>query len=331
MTASKYLSILILSSLALSGCLSKNKDEDKEPKDSPLPQQQQDNYLDKARPPQQFGFSIYPLKGGMAYSGSARLHPNHLTSADMLEDNIPAVEVRGRSTRNKMTLLIDPSSPVSWLEFSASQKFGAFFMGINNQVIPYRGGYNTGGVNAFAGVITQIRIDSLFMENVPFYIRMSIGSLGPLARGIRKPEIDAILGYDNLKIFEYIQFNLQDNKITFSATTPYKLHQGLPTSTARIIKSQSYGLVVKGQIDDGQVGPVVLDLAGNYGFARGDVKVGATRLVQVGDLSFTNAPTLVLPAHDSPPRVGRKLLAPYLVTVCNREGVVYFERLPTKE
>ncbi len=328
MTAPKHLSILILSSLALSGCLT--TDKDKEPKDSPLPIQQQENYLDKAKPPQQFGFSIYSLKGGMAYSGSARLHPNHFTSTDMIEDNIPAINVRGRSSRSKMNMLVDPSSPVSWLEFSASQNFSAYFMGINDAVIPYRGGYNTGGINAFAGVITQIRIDTLFMENVPFYIRMSIGSLGPLARGIRKPEIDAILGYDNLKIFEYIQFDLQNNKITFSATTPYKPHKGFPTSTARIIKSQSYGLVVRGQVDD-RKGPVVLDLAGNFDFARGDVKVGATRLVQVGNLSFNDVPTLVVPTHDSPPRVGRKLLAPYLVTVCNRDGVVYFERLPTKE
>lgn len=329
MTAPKHLSILILSSLALSGCLS--TDKDKEPKDSPLPQQQQDNYLEKARPPQQFGFSIYPLKGGMAYAGSARLHPNHFASVDMIEDGIPAIKVRGRSSRNKMNMLIDPSSPISWVEFSASQKFGAFFMGINDAVIPYRGGYNTGGVNAFAGVITQVRIDPLFMENVPFYIRMSIGSLGPLARGIREPEIDAILGYDNLKSFEYVQFDLQNNKVSFSATTPYKPQGNLPLHTAKIIKSQSYGLVVRGQVDGGKAGPVVLDLAGNFDFARGDVKVGATRLVQVGDLSFNDAPTLVVPAHDSPPRVGRKLLAPYLVTVCNKDGVVYFELLPTKE
>ncbi len=326
MTAPKHLLILILSGLALSGCLSSNK----EPKDSPLPLEQQNNYLSKARPPQQFGFSIFPSKGGMAYSGSARLHPNHFVSVKMIEDGIPAIKTRGRSKRNTMNVLVDISSPISWMEFSTSQKFGTHFMGINDEVIPYRGSYNTGGVNAYAGVLTQLRIENLFMENVPFYIRMSIGSLGPLARGIREPEIDAILGYDNLRDFEYIQFDLQNNKINFSSTTPYKPHQGLSVHTAKIIKSRSYGLVVDGQIGD-QPGPVVLDLAGNYDFSRGDVKVSTTKLVQVGDLSFTNAPTLVLPVHDSPPRVGRKLLAPYLITVCNKEGVVYFERFPEKD
>lgn len=328
MTTPKHLLILALSSLVLSGCLSNDKEE--EPKDSPLPREQQKNYLSKTKPPQQFGFSIFRLKGGMAYSGSARLHPNHFVSAKMIEDGVPAIKMRGRSKRVALDVLVDTSSPNSWMEFSMSQKIGAHFMGINNEVIPYRGSYNTGGVAAYAAVVTQVRINSLFMESVPFYVRMSIGSLGPLARGVRKPKIDAVIGYDNLKDFEYIQFDFQNNNITFSSTTPYEPHQSLPTSTATIIKSRSYGLVVKGQVGD-QPGPVILDLAGDFDLSRGDVKVSTTRLVQLGDLSFSDVPTLVLPPHDSPPRVGKKLLAPYLVTICNKKGIVYFERLPEKD
>jgi len=38
--------------------------------------------------------------------------------------------------------------------------------------------------------------------------------------------------------------------------------------------------------------------------------------------------TTGIPEHRvAPPRVGRKLLAPYLITICNNEGVVYFEKL----
>ncbi len=322
----KNTAILLLFSLVLMGCVSKNGEQ----KDEPLSGTQQEMCLSHARPPQQFGFSIYAVKGGMAYAGRGRLHPNHFTSADMIEENIPVIKMRGRSKRNRMNALVDTSSPVSWMEFSTSQKFNAFFLGINDMVLPYRGSYNTGGINAYAGVVTQMRIDNLFIENIPFYIRMSQGSLGPLARGIREPKIDAIVGYDNLRSFEYVQFDLQNNVINFSASQPYTPNPDLLADIARIVKAPGHGLAVEGRID-GQPTPVILDFAGGFSLARGDIKVATTRSVQIGHLSFQDVPTLVLPVHSAPPRVGRKLLAPYLVTICNNEGMVYFEQLPAEE
>jgi hypothetical protein len=158
---------------------------------------------------------------------------------------------------------------------------------------------------------------------------MASGSIGPLARGIRSPQVDAVLGFDNLKNFEYIQFVLPYNTIRFSSSTPYKPHENLLMTKAKIIKKPGYGLAIEGFVD-GQRTPILLDLAGNYSFARGDVKVKTTREVDLATLSFNQVPTLVLPIHDAPPRVGRKLLASYIITICNREGVVYFERPPVQ-
>ncbi len=314
--------ILILSSLLLAGCISNNG----EPEDNPLSSAQIEMCLSRTRPPQQFGFSIFAVEGGVAYAGRGRLHPNHFTSAEMLEENIPVIRMRGRSKRNTMTVLVDTSSPVSWMEFSTSQDFNAYFMGINDNVIPYRGNYNTGGIKAFASVVTQVRIDNLFIENIPFYIRMSQGSLGPLARGIHKPEIDAIVGYDNLRSFEYVQFDLQDNTISFSASQPYTPNPDILLDVAKIVKAPGYGLAIEGKLDDQPI-PLILDFAGDFSLARGDIKVATTRLLQMGHISLRDVPTLVLPTHVAPPRVGRKLLTPYLITICNNEGVVYFEKL----
>lgn len=318
--------ILMLSILVLAGCRTPSG----KPADKPLSKTQQESYLARAKPPQQFGFSIYAVDDGMAYAGHGRLHPNHFTSAEMIKENIPVISMRGRSPRNTLNALVDTSSPVSWMEFSVSQEFSAHFMGINQQVIPYRGSLNTGGIRAFAGVITQMRIDNLFIENMPFYIRMSSGSLGPLARGIRKPRVDAIVGYDNLRNFEYIQFDPYNNTISFSATTPYVPSESLPCEVVRIVKATKYGLAVEGEID-GQPTPMVLDFAGDFSLARGDVKVSTTREMRIGEMEFNDVPTLVLPVHAAPPRLGRKLLTPYLVTICNKKGVVYFEKLPSEE
>ncbi len=317
--------LLMFASFVLTGCLSNST----EPKDEPLSEVQQEMVLSRARPPQQFGFKIFRIKDGIGFKGQGRLHPNHSTSANMIEGSIPAIKMRGRSQRNRMVALLDISSPVSWMEFSTSQDFGAILLGINDMVLPYRGTYNTGGMNAYAAVVTQLRIDQLFFENVPFYIRMSKGSLGPLARGIRKPKIDAILGYDNLRNFEYIQFDLQNGTITFSTSQPYSENIDRLIDIAHIIEAPGHGLAIEGEID-GKSTPLILDFAGDFSLARGDIKVASTRLLRLGHISLHDVPTLILPVHSAPPRIGRKLLSPYLITICNNEGVVYFESQPEK-
>ena len=309
--------------LALGGCASKTD----EPEDHPLSTAQQERALLHSRPPQQFGFSVYPTPRGITYSGQGRLHPNHFTSADMIEEGIPVIGMRGRAQRNKLNALIDTSSPHSWMEFSVSRDFDAFFMEMNSQPFPYIGEYNTGGVMAFAAVVTQLRIDNLFIESVPFYVRMSRGSLGPMSRGIREPPVDAVLGYDNLRAFEYIQFDLRDNRINFSASTPYTPVTETAADVALIVRAPGHGLAVEGIID-GKPVPVLLDMAGDFSLARGDARVGATREVQIGDLTFEDVPTLLLPVHNVPPRIGRQLLESYRVTICNRERMVYFEKYP---
>jgi hypothetical protein len=323
MSILQNLSICTLSCLVLSGCLSFDEPQ----QDITMPQMQQNTYLSHAKPPQQFGFEVVSVDDGITYSGNCRLHTNHLASAKMQRQNLSVIELHGRSKRDNMHALIDVSSPSSWLEFSIARDINAQFMGVDGEVIPYRGSYNTGGENAYAGVATQLQINQLLMENVPFYIRMVSGSLGPLARGIRVPKVDAILGYDNLRNFEFIQFDLGNNMIRFSTTTPYVPHKFRLMETAKIVNAPGHGLAIEGSIDS-QPTPVLLDFAGNFNFARGDVKVNTTREVNLGNLTFRQVPTLVLPVHDSVPRAGRNMLAPYVVTICNNEGIVYFEIPP---
>jgi hypothetical protein len=52
--------------------------------------------------------------------------------------------------------------------------------------------------------------------------------------------------------------------------------------------------------------------------------VTSTPAVRLGDLELLDLPTLVLPYHKGPARIGRKALSNFLVTVCPKEGKVYF-------
>ena len=316
------LPIGLLTIATLSGCLTATQQDE-----YILSQVQQEPYLANTRMPQQFGFTIFPIKDGIDFNGAARLHPNHLTRADFAKGGVPVIKMQGHSRREKLNVLLDLSAPSSWLELGKSQEFNAMFLGVDDLHFPYRGNYNTGQAAAYAGVVTQMRVDHLIIEDIPFYIRMAKNSLGPLARGIQVPQVDAVLGYDNLRSFEYIQFDLINNQVTFSSSRPYVPNEKRMMTEAKIVGQRNYGLAVEGALF-GKATPILLDFAGDYHLARGDVKVNTTRQVSMGDLVVRQVPTMLLPTHNSPPRVGRKLLGQYTITICNKQGVVYFERPP---
>ncbi|MEI6891713.1 MAG: hypothetical protein V5783_06025 [Pontiella sp.] len=310
-----------ISLLLLGGCASKNKYG----AEQFLTEREQKSALANNKPPQYFGFAAYPAQGGIGFRGFARLHPNHQAHMDFEKDR-PVIKIRGRYSRITGHALLDFSSPTSWMDYASAQNFGAIFMGMNEDLIPYQG-LHSDEVNAYAAVVSQIRIDQLFMENVPLFVRMSIGGLGLHARKIFEPTIDAVFGYDILGLYETIQVNLREGNIIFSTSHPYTPNEDLLMSKARIRLVKGYGLCVEGAIY-GQSTPIVLDLAGEYHFARGDKKVNQTKQVSIGDVVYRQVPTEFMPDREGLPRAGRKMLENYIITICPSQGFVYFERFP---
>jgi len=315
-----FLSLLI--ALLLSGCLTTKKDVV-----IPLSKEEQMTLLKKVIPPQTFGFDVYKVPSGISYRGHTRLRPLHVATEDIPKNGFPIVKTRGMFRREKLTLLLDTHSNVSWVEVSTFQKFDGNFLGFDNKTVHYTGTYDTGKINAFAGVIRQIRISNLFMENNPFYVRMARGSLGPQNRGIKEPHIDAVLGYDNLQSFEFFQIDPFERTIQFSATIPYVANDDLLLTKATIVPVKHFGLAVQGSIN-GVSTPILLDFAGDLSFSRGGANTQTTKLVTIEDLVFIDAPTIVIPGFNVPPRIGNRILKNYIVTVCPKKGIVYFERPP---
>ncbi|MCF7849501.1 MAG: hypothetical protein K9M45_11680 [Kiritimatiellales bacterium] len=281
--------------------------------------------LEKTVLPQSYGMQIVRVRNGITYMGSARVHPNHMAALDLLEKGVPAVKVRGSASAASANALMDISSPNSWIEAKTSTEMKAKVLGINEMVMPYRGGLNTGGANAYAAVISRLRFNKFYIENVPIYIRMAKGSLGPQARGITDPDIHMVVGYDCIRNFEYIQYDLASNKIRLSASIEYEPMKDRLLTTATISKSSRFGCAVEGAIY-GQPTTIILDPAGDYTFARADYTGAVTKQISIGDVVVRNIQTFPLPSAAAPPRIGRRVLENYLVTVCPRKGVVYFER-----
>lgn len=317
----KLISLTVLCALLFTGCASnKNIGEEEFMTEREIKQA-----LARTKTPQYFGFHAFPAEGGIGFRGDARLHPNHRAELDF-KNGVPVVDFRGRVPRLKGQALLDFSSPTTWMEYDKAEEFGATFMSMNDNYIPYRGMFD-GDVDAYAAVVGQIRFDQLFMESVPLYVRMSRGALGPFARNIYDPHVDMSVGWDILRQFETIQISLRDNLIILSTSHPYEPHADLLMTKARIAQYPGHGLCVNGAVY-GKSTPVVIDIAGDFYMTRSDKKVAQTKQLSLGDLVFRKVNTEYFPFQGAIPRAGRKLLQQYLITICPTQGVVYFERYP---
>ncbi|WP_372807759.1 hypothetical protein [Pontiella sp.] len=329
MTPLKFALPALVVCALLAGCQSNNK-KTAEDGEILMPKMQQNTYLSHARAPQEFGFAAYPVGNGIGFQGTGHLHPNHMATVEFLKGKVPVIEMRGMSKRKKINMLLDTSSNASWMEFINAEEFGAIFLGIEGKYVPYRGGYNTGGADAYAAVVKQMRINQLFIENTPLYVRMAMNSLGPMARGIVKPTVEGVMGYDVMRNFEYIQFNLDQGAVQFSASIPYVPNEQHLMTKARIVPQKDYGLAVEGAIF-GTATPIILDFAGDFHFVRSDAKVAITKQVSIGDIVYRKVPTMLYPVDETRaaqplPRAGRRMLEDYVVTICPKLGLVYFER-----
>lgn len=291
-----------------------------------MPRMQRNTYLSHAKPPKQFGLSVHQEGDKLFYKGQAtitQLRP--VSTNEFLTGPIPVIPARGAAGKPIINALLDTSSPASWMEFATSQKLNATFLAVNNEPLKYEGSYNTGEAPAYAAVVPEFHLNSLSLSNYPLYIRMALHSLGPMARGIEQPRIDCVLGYDLLSSFEYIHLDFKNGTVSLSRHTEYEPVPKRLMTTVPIVHTRDYGLAVEGSIM-GASTPVILDIAGDYHFSRGDKKVKTTRQVSIGDVVYRKVPTLLLPTHDGLPRAGRKMLEQYTVTICPNKGLVYFEQ-----
>ena len=322
----KKIAPLLLPAILLAGCKTTETNEE-----VILTKEERKVAMEHNRPPHQFGYAVYPAEGGIAIKATPRLHPKHVATCDFEVIDIPLLKATGSSSRTKMNVMLDTSSQVSWIEFNKAEEFNAFFLKLDDNFIPYRNTMVAGPVNAYAAAITQIRFDQLFMEDIAVFVRMAKNTLGPLARGIEKPQIDAILGYDMLKNFEFIRFDYQKQQVILSSTDPYTPNQDRLIGEADIIgDNYNVGLLVYGAVNGIQKVPMLLDFAGSYHFRLADAKLATTEQLSIGSIVAIDVPTITGAYPDKFPRVGNMILKKYLVTVCPRARKVYFE-LPAEK
>jgi hypothetical protein len=232
----------------------------------------------------------------------------------------PVVMLAGK-LGTEPAVLLDFTSGASWLEFDLAQSLNAVPVSEHKAQLVKTPGEEIPGC---LSVISTIRFGQVFMENPLVYVRMANGPLGSLARGIEKPEIKGVMGWDLLKKFEQIYLDYSGKRVVLStAEVAYDPDPAFLVAKIPLVKHAG-ACAVRGAVD-GRAGLILIDPAGDFEVATDGAAAVST--VQLdADLIFS-APAIAKSPGGT--RIGARLLQNYRVTVCPQTGVVYFEKPDT--
>jgi hypothetical protein len=285
----------------------------------PVAWKEQSAYLSKVRDPRIYGMSIYQTPGGVEYRGGGRLHPNQIESLPMKAEEPlrPVVMLRGGFGLDSPVLL-DFSSSASWLEFDLAQTLGALPVSERDAALVKLPGEE---VTACLSMIPSLRLKQLYIERPLVYVRMANGFLGPLARGIEKPEIKGVIGWDLLKKFGQIQLDYTGKQLVLvTDEKPYASNPAQLIAKVPLVKHAG-SCAVRGAID-GKAGLILIDPAGDFEVATdGAAAVSSVQLD--ADLVFSGFTVTNSPGGT---RIGARLLQNYRITVCPASGTIWFEK-----
>ncbi len=191
-------------------------------------------------------------------------------------------------------------------------------------------------------VITKIRLEDLHVDAALFHTRIVDGPLGPLLRNVppaqknrrdrasEQPFLHApfVLGCDWIKSFAFVQIDYPNQTVSFSTTESYTPSEEHLIAVLPLHEKDGI-FAFRGSID-GESAIFLLDSVGDYEIAMARPAEPHARRIMVGNLAFRDARVtpleeqhLGLPEN---PRIGRRLLARYRVTIDRSQRVVFFER-----
>lgn len=293
-------------------------------KPQPVSWKEQTAYMSKVRDPRIYGFSIYQTPGGIEYRGGTRLHPNQAESLPMKADDPlrPVVMLNGKFGMQS-PVLFDFTAVASWMEFDLAQSLGAVPVNERGAQLVKVFGEDIPGC---LSMIPSMRFKQFTVDRPLVYVRMANGPLGTLARGIQKPEVKGVLGWDVLRKFKQIHLDYDGSRVAvLTADQDYVPDPSQLISRIPLAKHTGV-CAVRGAVD-GRQELILIDPAGDFEVAVEDGRSAASVQLDTG-LVFA-APAVAKSTGGT--RIGAKLLSRYRITVCPQEGAVYFEKQESGE
>lgn len=285
----------------------------------------------KARPPQVFGLTVYASDTGPFFAGAGRLHQGEAAERPFLgeKDNLaPVIALDGRGEVG-LPALLDTTSKDNWLTPRAGQQLGIVMLAGPNpyQTTPL---HVYEPISGLGGLVQQVKLGELSMENVVFHVRAASGPLGSLARWVQNPAPAAVLGTAFLRAYSTVQLNFPERKAVFAATTRFPAPPADRLVASLPLKDIMGALAVEGALD-GEPMTILLDVAGDFDLVMNYPPDATIRRLSLGDLVFPPNVNVVSSLDQglgpiTYPRIGRRLLSRYKVTFDFRSKLVYFER-----
>ena len=285
----------------------------------PVTWKEQQAYMAGVKDPRQFGYSIYQTPAGIDYRGGCRLHPNQAAELSMKAEEPlrPVVMLRGKFGLES-PLLFDFTASSCWMEFDLAKTFIAKPVGENSAQLVKTPGEEIAGC---LSVVPALRLDQLYIENPLVYVRLANGPLGTVARGIEKPELKGVMGWDLLKKFGQIRLDYAGKRIVLlTSEAAYVPNPSFLVAKIPLVKYAG-ACAVRGTVD-GKSGLILIDPAGDF-------EVATDGAAAVSSVQLDTGLVFSAPAVSNSPggtRIGARLLQSYIVTVCPQAGVIYFEK-----
>lgn len=295
----------------------------------PFSTAQRGAFMKHARPPEAFGLTVYRSDDGPTFAGSHRLHHGQVAVLDFIDhgnEAPPMVRVMIKGLKVPIPALVDTTSRDNWalpemLRTLRGTPLGPPGFGRTaDHVLDDIGG--------LLFIAPTIMLDEVQMENALFYARAALGPMGPPARWVDDPAPQLVLGANLFRSFPFVQFDLPRKRILLATSQDYQPDESRLLATLPL--QEEKGALACVVLLDGKPVKALLDIAGNFELAMDKPLAAQVRQLTASDLVLRQVP--IENAHDlglglpEAPRLGRRLLERYLITVDFRQKVVHFER-----
>ena len=329
---------LSAAALGLAGCIASGP-----LKQTPLAQDQVDQFLSGGRDARAYGITIYQDPAGSRFEFANRPHPDRAAQLDFVSpknSRLPIVEARSALT-DSFPLLLDSSARQSWAALASAK-------GLEYRIFaPPAGEYAdhvVADVPGYAGVGNKLIFDELHVESPVFYVAPAAGGLGALARAAERPDLapatvkarekfagrlPAAMGAAALRAFAYVRFDFPGRGVRFSSSRAYQPANASAVAVNLPMLDWRGRPAVQGSLD-GQALLMVIDTAGDFDVclpgAQAESGVGELALgdCAVGEVEIVSPAARGLP-EEFPARLGLGVLRNFAVTLDFKNRRVWFE------
>ena len=310
---------------------------------TPLVQDQVDQFLSGGRDARSYGITIYPDPTGSRFEFANRPHPDRAAQLNFVSpknSRVPVVEVRS-ALADAFPVLLDTSARQSWATLAAAK-------GLEYRIFaPASGEYAdhvVAEIPGYAGVGNKLVFDELHVESPVYYVAPAAGGLGALARAAERPDLapaaarareesagrmPAVLGAAALRAFAYVRFDVPGRAVRFSSSRADQ-PANVSAVAANLPLLDWRGRPAVQATLDGQALLLVIDTAGDFDLCRtGEPAEGGGGALALGDfavgeVNIASSAARGLP-EEFPARLGLGVLRHFAVTLDFKNRRVWFE------